>query len=178
MSLEWNSRPDTQKKAPLDLSDSGYQFTGATRYVYPLLYIPISDIPIDAKVALMKRAIEAGDDVNQLDPINDKRVCFGRPLNFAVEYSRANFDYLKDNIPVIKLLLEHGADPRLPGLYREKSALEAMREVSQTKISTTQPEWNKLVPFFQEAFQLMEEAAKRLDGKQRDYSGFSCVNIY
>jgi hypothetical protein len=47
----------------------------------------------------MKQAISAGDNVNQLDPINYKRLCFGCPLNFPAECSRANFDYLKDNIP-------------------------------------------------------------------------------
>jgi hypothetical protein len=161
--LQSTPQPPLTIMAP-DLPNSEYEFRGKDRYVYPLLYVPISDIPIDVKVALVKKAIEAGDDVNQLDTIPDARRCFGRPLDFAVEYSRANFDYLKDNIPVIKLLLDHGADPRLPGPYRERSALEEMRDMAQMKISDKEPEWNKVVPFFKEAFALMDEVAKRLDG--------------
>ena len=177
MRLDWNSRPNPNTKPPFDLSDTDYEFRGPTRYVYPLLYVPISDLPIEVKVALMKKAIEAGDDVNQLDPINDKRMCFGRPLNFAVEYSRANFHFLKDNIPVIKLLLEHGADPRLPGLYHERSALLEMREISQVEIGTKEPEWNMMVPFFKEAYALMDKAAKKLDGKGMNLRLFRMLEL-
>ena len=104
-------------------------------------------------------------------------MCFGRPLNFAVEYSRANFNFLKDNIPVIKLLLESGADPRIPGLYGEMSALEDMKGMSQTETSMKESEllWNQLVPFFQKAHQLMSEAAKKLDGKQEYEDSLSFV---
>jgi hypothetical protein len=91
MPLDWNSRRDPTQKPPLDLSNTGYDFRGRT--------LPISNLPIEVKLALMKGVISAGDNVNQLDPINYKRLCFGCPLNFAAECSRANFDYLKDNIP-------------------------------------------------------------------------------
>lgn len=165
MPLNWNAQPAHTQMPHLNLSNAEYEFRGQTRYVYPLLYIPISNLPINVKVALIKKAIEAGDDINQLDPISDKQICFGRPLNFAVEYSRANFNYLKDNIPMIKLLLEHGADPRLPGLYGERSALQEMREMSQAEISLVNPEQNKLVPFLKEAYKLIDKAAKKLNGR-------------
>ncbi|RFU23869.1 hypothetical protein B7463_g12466, partial [Scytalidium lignicola] len=141
-----------------------YEFRHKTRFIYPLLYIPISDLPISVKVALCKKAIRAGADVNQLDPTTDPRWSYGRPLNFAVEYTRANLDYLKDNIPVIKLLLKHGADPRLSGPLRTRSALDEMRDMAQWGISDKDPQyWNEVVPFFKEAFRLMDQAAKKLD---------------
>ncbi|KAH8810779.1 hypothetical protein F5884DRAFT_830742 [Xylogone sp. PMI_703] len=160
-----------------------YEFRGKSRYIYPLLYVPISDLPLAAKLKMMKQAIKAGDDVNQLDPVGDPHASYGRPLNFAVEYTRANLDYLKDNIPVIKLLLKHGADPRLAGPLGTRSALEEMREMAQWGVDEKDPQyWSELVPFFREAYGLMERRARRLDRRdaRRAYrhdfvNRFSCL---
>ncbi|RFU36214.1 hypothetical protein B7463_g88, partial [Scytalidium lignicola] len=130
------------------------------RFKYPLLYIPASYIPIDEKIALMKQAIEAGDNVNQLDPTPDRRYSRGRPLNVAVDSDILSPAHLKENIPVVKFLLEHGADPRLPGgALSSGSAIDDMRDYSSFKGDY----WNDLKPFFTEALALMEEAARKLD---------------
>lgn len=115
-------------------------------------------------MALMKKAIEAGDDVNQLDPIPG-RYNRGRPIHIASNLDIIGPSYLKENIPVIKFLFEHGADPRLPGGYLSfGSAIDDMRGYSLMK-----PEeyWDDLRPFYTEALALMEEAAQKLDGKSQ-----------
>lgn len=111
----------------------------------------------------MKAAIEAGADVNELDHEPDPRRNHGRPLNFAVEYTISDFKYLKENLPVIELLLQHGADPRLPGMIHTPSPLEEMRRMASVDDRHVK-EWAEVKPFFQKAFAVMREAAEKLDG--------------
>ncbi|KAJ5647703.1 hypothetical protein N7490_004075 [Penicillium lividum] len=64
----------------------------------------------------MKAALLAGAGSNEMDREPDNRRSYGRPLHCVV-HSKGPADFLKENIPLIRLLLEHGADPRLPGPY-------------------------------------------------------------
>ncbi|KAL1962646.1 hypothetical protein VTN77DRAFT_9280 [Rasamsonia byssochlamydoides] len=128
----------------------------------PLFYEPISDHPIEVKLARMKGAIEAGADVNELDHEPDARRNLGRPLDFAVNNGLADFKYLKENLPIIELLLQHGADPRLPGLLDTPSPLEYVRGMARYD-EWRNPQFAHMKPFFRKAFIMMKEAAEKLD---------------
>jgi hypothetical protein len=135
------------------------------KYKPPLFWEPTTDHPISAKLANMKAAIAAGADVNELDKAPDPRRNYGRPLHFASD-CRLNFKYLKENLPLIKLLLESGADPRLPGMMYTDSALEEVKGSLKWALRDErfQPEWKEIIPFLRGAYKLMKEAADRLDG--------------
>lgn len=136
------------------------------KHHHPLFWEPISDHPIDTKLANTRAAIAAGADVNELDQEVDPRRNNGRPLHFALSSTINNFKYLKENLPVIKLLLESGADPRLQGMRYTASALEeAMNELRGVHHNKCfQPEFAEVKPFYQEAYKLLKQAADELDG--------------
>ena len=136
------------------------------KYKPPLFWEPITDHPIKVKLANMRAAIAAGADVNELDKAPDPRRNYGRPLHFASDASHVEFKYLKENLPVIKLLLEAGADPRLPGMMYTDSALEELKFFLKGALRDErfQPEWKEVIPFLREAYMLMKEVADRLDG--------------
>lgn len=132
----------------------------------PLFWEPISGHPIDLKVANIRAAIAAGANVNELDWEVAPRRNNGRSLHLALSSTINNFKYLKENLPVLKLLLESGADPRLPGIGNTGSPLEeAMNELRTIyRNERFQPEWLEVKPFFQAAYKLLKQAAGELDG--------------
>ena len=132
----------------------------------PLFWESITDHPIKVKVANMTAAIALGADVNELDKEPDPRRNYGRPLHFASDASRIEFKYLKEHLPVIELLLEKGADPRLPGMMYTDSALEELKFSLKGALRNErfQPEWKEITPFLREAYMVMKEAADSLDG--------------
>jgi hypothetical protein len=131
-----------------------------------LFWEPTTDQPILVKRANMKVAISLGANVNELDKEPDPRRNYGRPLHFASDASRINFKYLKEHLPLIELLLEEGADPRLPGMMYTDSALEEVKFSLKGALRNErfQPEWKEVIPFLREAYMVMKEAADRLDG--------------
>ncbi|KAJ5629394.1 hypothetical protein N7528_003051 [Penicillium herquei] len=109
----------------------------------------------------MKAAIAAGGDVNELDHAPDPRRSCGRPLDMAVKEDDCNWADLKRNIPVIQLLLAHGADPRLEGVLGAPSPLDYARHRA-TDYPPPEPEEMQL--FYKTVYMLLRDAAKRLDG--------------
>jgi hypothetical protein len=96
----------------------------------PLFWESILEHPVEVKLANMRAAIAAGANVNELDQETYPCRNNGRPLHFALYSTINNFRHLKENLLVIKLLLESGADPRLPGVGYTGSRLEeAMNEL-------------------------------------------------
>lgn len=81
----------------------------------PLFYWPIADVPINEKLARMRETLEAGSDPKEADHSKDPKRQHGRPLHMAISNYEAlgNGSRIYDNIPVIKLLLQYRADPRL-----------------------------------------------------------------
>ena len=64
----------------------------------------------------MRTDIAYGADPNQIDGTRLPRV--GRPLHYAISsYAFINYENLKNDLPIINLLLELGADPRLLGVW-------------------------------------------------------------
>lgn len=118
------SRTTPQKHIKRKHIKRPYQRPWVWRCKSPLFWEPISQNPIGVKFANRRAAIAAGADVNELDHDPDPRKSCGRPLDMAVKEDDCNWADLKRNIPVIQLLLMHGADPRLEGVLGAPSPLD------------------------------------------------------
>ena len=139
------------------------------RVASPLHKQCISNEPLDVRLAAIREAIASGEDPNELGGWKNPGV--GRPLHYALDDS-AQHDYtqLKQNLPVIELLLEAGADPRLPSLKPGRQSpieeLEAwFREYNKGDHSRWAPEDLELQPFYEALLQAMKKAAFAFDGK-------------
>jgi len=133
----------------------------------PLHWQPFSDHPISKKLAAMKAAIDSGADPNELDqPIKNgvrrPELSIGRPLHYAID---TRFDHSRrhENLPVVELLLQHGADPRLEGMEFTKSAIDEIKEDLESQDSNRLSQEN--VAFFREALVIMQKKANELDGR-------------
>lgn len=149
--------------------------SGSVFRVAPLLHQQcISNEVLDVRLAAMRKAIASGEDPNELRGWKNPGV--GRPLYYALDNS-AQHDYaqLKQNLPVIELLLEAGADARLPSLRPGRQLpieeLEAwFREHIKGGHSKWAPEDLELQPFYEAALQAMKKAALILDGKHKSHT--------
>ena len=134
----------------------------------PLCWESLEEHSVSIKLANMRKFLASGQDPNKLDP---KRPDIGRPLHFAItDMCCVDLEQLRQNLPIVKLLLEAGADPRLPNRFDRwtRSPLEELAnwlgdyEVKQREW----PEWQvKLKPFYEAAYKEMRKVADRLDGE-------------
>ncbi|KAN0102204.1 hypothetical protein V8E51_012714 [Hyaloscypha variabilis] len=131
----------------------------------PLHWEPFSDHPISEKLAAMKAAIDSGADPNELDhpTKNGKRrpeLSIGRPLHYAID---TRFDHSRrhENLPVVELLLQHGADPRLEGMEFTKSPIDEIKSDLENPDSKLLSQKN--VAFFRAAMEIMQKKANELD---------------
>lgn len=140
----------------------------------PLLAEPVSEHSIALKLTNMRTALAAGADPNELDNIRSPRT-IGRPLHYAIcDNAFVHLERLKENLPVVKLLLEAGADPRLRGTLIEalpsfgRSPLEELRvwlSMFDEDRGKSWPEFEReLEPFFRAAYREMKKVGDRLDG--------------
>lgn len=118
----------------------------------PLFLEPLShEHTAEEKVAAMRAAISAGADVNEMDHTPYGYGCQnrGRPLHFCL-YSPCD---IARNLPAIKLLLQHGADPRLHGAVPIGSTpLKVAQHYQQHALRPEdQPLWDEVVGLFEEA---------------------------
>ncbi|KAJ5557106.1 hypothetical protein N7494_001021 [Penicillium frequentans] len=134
----------------------------------PLFWEPLSAHSIEIKHANMKAALLAGADPNEMDHEPDNRRSYGRPLHCVV-HSNGPADFMKENVSLIKLLLEHGADPRLPGPKTAQAWASLGSPLFHVEQLATLPNQglNELLEcsFYQEAYQIMKKAADDLDCK-------------
>ncbi len=114
----------------------------------------------------MRAAIAAGADPNELDG----RLRIGRPLNYAIcDSAFVDYAQLKQNLPIVELLLEAGADPRL-GSARpySKSPIQEL-EAWFREFEVHGEEWAEedleLFGFYEKALGAMRKVAERLDGE-------------
>jgi hypothetical protein len=133
----------------------------------PLFWQQTTDLKIEVKLANMRVTINQGADVDELDTEPDAFLNYGRPLHFASDITHIEFKNLKDNLDVIKLLLEKGADPRKPGMMYTDSALEEVKFSLKSALRNGrfQKEWKDVIPFLRDAYEKMKEAADRLDAE-------------
>lgn len=129
----------------------------------PLFREPLSNHPAEEKVDVMRAAIEAGADVNQLDEEPIVGYNEGRPLDTCINgMHMPSGVQLEDNIPVIELLLQHGSDPRLGARPTMFTPVRRARYFAEN----TAPEegkatWKRIIASF-------EEAILRLDAEQKN----------
>ncbi|KAJ5627604.1 hypothetical protein N7490_009832 [Penicillium lividum] len=116
----------------------------------------------------MRAALLAGADPNEMDhePVNIRS--YGRPLHCVV-HSNGPQNYMIDNIPLIELLLEYGADPRLPGPEVLPVNAGLGSPLHHAKLLATFPNhgFEELYEcgFYQEAYRIMKQAADNLDAR-------------
>lgn len=147
----------------------------------PLFYWPVANVPVEEKLARMREALENGSDPNEVDHSTDRREQQGRPLHMCMNPSKehSGSGRFLDNAPVIKLLLDYGADPRLYGVPSNPHMMGyPKRPVDDARLSLESVrKWkdefftypggkDRQMAFYEEAYRLMKEAEDRLDGKQ------------
>jgi hypothetical protein len=123
----------------------------------------IAEHPTSLKLGNMKAALSAGADPNEMDHERDPRRSLGRPLHCAIR-DWGNPNYIKENIPAIKLLLEHGADPRLSGSEVKPASLGLQLPLECAR-RLAMGEWRGMdellvCGYYAEAYRVMKEAAE------------------
>jgi hypothetical protein len=131
----------------------------------PLLFYPLSNLPMKTRLEAMRTAIAEGADPNQLDKRNHTRI--GRPLNYAINESWPEHDgyyvQLKQNLPIIELLLDAGADPRIASwrLY-SSSPIEELEWYFKNYNDTWSEELKGLYEFYEKALSAMKKLLRSL----------------
>lgn len=143
------------------------------RVAPPLHKLCISNDPLDDRLPAIRQALASGEDPNELG--GWKHAGVSRPLHYAIsDHIGHDFAQLKQNLPVVELLLEAGADPRLPGLGPYKSPMEELENwliaYNDGDHSGWQTEELELQPFFEAALQAMKKVALVLDGKHKTHA--------
>jgi hypothetical protein len=132
----------------------------------PLLWEPISENPLEVRLANMRAAITAGADPNELDGPKKHRV--GRPLHYALCNSAfVNYKTLMQNLPIVELLLESGADPRLLALSYKSPIddLSVWLKNYEVMCAVWTTEDLELKPLYEAAYKAMKKVADKLDGE-------------
>lgn len=134
----------------------------------PLHYFAISNDPLSTRLPAMRAALASGEDPNKI--AGSKNPGLGRPLHYAIDDS-AGHDYaqLKQNLPVIELLLKEGADPRLPNQMGKSpiEELEAWFREYDKGHETWAEEDLGLYDFNKAALETMKVVAAKLDGVEK-----------
>ena len=131
----------------------------------PLHWEPVSGHPISEKFAAMKAALDSGADPNELDHQRRTERSIGRPLHYATEYTTFDHSRRHENLPLIKLLLQHCADPRLHGMECTKSPIDEMKTVVEFNSPDLKWATEQDMVFFRGALEMMKEKANELDGR-------------
>ncbi|TGO09630.1 hypothetical protein BTUL_0159g00160 [Botrytis tulipae] len=81
----------------------------------------------------MRAAHESGADPNALDKAPRPGRSMGRPLHYATDVTHFDFMPRYENLPIVELLLEFGADPRMEGMGETReSPLEDVERIVKT----------------------------------------------
>ncbi|KAF2126320.1 hypothetical protein P153DRAFT_388361 [Dothidotthia symphoricarpi CBS 119687] len=147
------------------------EFRDSVHRVAPPLHVQsISNEPLDVRLAAIRQAIAAEENPNQLGGWKNPGVA--RPLHYAIDDS-AQHDYkqLKQNLPVIELLIKAGADPRLPDLQPGRRSpiqkLDSWFKAYNESHSSWATEDLELYPFYKAALRIMKKTAAELDAQDK-----------
>lgn len=191
-SLPPASAPQFVSRSTLDqMRDAGNPHPDANWVAqtrHPLFWEPLQDKPVAAKLAAMRAALDnsPGADPNMIDREPEAARNRGRPLHCAIAAGRTlsrnqgddmpTWAATRGNLPVVELLLEHGADPRLggqdaaaarPGLGPQR----LLSPIEEAEVNMAYPTGNldedfeEVKAFYTQALALMKTAAERLDRK-------------
>lgn len=124
-------------------------------------------------MAAVRKALASREDPNELGGWRNPGE--GRPLHYALDDSaQHSWTQLEQNLPIVELLLEAEADPRLPCLNPgHESPIEELeawfRAYNEGGQSTWAPEDLELQPFHAAVLQAMKKVALALDGKHKPH---------
>jgi hypothetical protein len=144
----------------------------------PLITVPLTARTTPEKLSAMREAIASGHDVNAHDDEPVLGYNEGRPLDACFNnVHMAHGARVQDNLPVVELLLEHGADPRLkarsqlhPPIYHAHYYLEqAKSRFKSEEDEKKRGDWEEGLVFWGKVDAMFEEAVKRLN--ERDKNG-------
>ncbi|TGO37648.1 hypothetical protein BHYA_0092g00310 [Botrytis hyacinthi] len=127
----------------------------------PLHWEIVSGHPIDEKLSNMRAALKSGADPNALDKVRCAEQSMGQPLHYATDTLHFDFMPRYENLPIVKLLLEFGADPRMDGTAGlRESPLEDVERI----VRTNYPKLGERdMEFFKAALIVMKEKARELE---------------
>lgn len=144
---------------------------------HPLFWEPLQHKPVADKLASMRAALDQGADPNMLDREPEAPRHSGRPLHCAIAAGRTlsrrqgavPWAATRDNLPVVELLLERGADPRLPGQPSPLPFLLSPIEEAEVNMAypatTPGEDPAEVEDFYRRALLMMRAAAEKLDRK-------------
>ena len=134
----------------------------------PLFSEILSPHPLPQKLANIRIFLSSGSDPNELDNLSRHQI--GRPLHYALS-TDAGYDNLKRNLPIIKLLLEAGADPRLRGegvkgfpTFGQSALDEVKALMGDGNVNGGGEDFKGLKEFYEGAWKEMKRVADGLDG--------------
>jgi hypothetical protein len=118
----------------------------------------------ETMLAACRAAIANGEDVNALDTLPHVGHNEGRPLDACLRQTHMPGDKsINENLPVIELLLEHGADPRL---FSRSVGVGAIPIQLARRYSIKEDETEENRAFWKHLLKLFEEAIIRIDAKK------------
>lgn len=130
-----------------------------------IFWASISRYSLQCKLAELLAALEDGADPNEQESEPIVQLRSGRPLDLCLDESKADFgeESILNNIPVIQMLLDYGADPRLDPIPQLKGKppcpLQPVEEARRRAGVTKGP----VKEFYKEAYVILKKAADRLD---------------
>lgn len=131
----------------------------------PLITEPISNHSVEIMLAACRAAIANGDDVNAPDTLPHVGYNEGRPLDACLRQTHMpGKKSIVENLPVIELLLEHGADPRLSS---RSVGVGAIPMLLARRYSVDAEEKEEHRAFWKHLLGLFEEAIVRIDAKKK-----------
>lgn len=134
----------------------------------PLHGEPLTNHPVEVKLARIREAIAAGADINGLDDSDPACHREGRPLDACLRMTHmASGATFYSNVHVIELLLEHGADPRLRDTKTVFISPLKVAEYNAGKESHSE----KTKAFYGQVLQMFRDAIAKLEEKERAEQG-------
>lgn len=129
-----------------------------------LITEPLSSHSVDTMLAACRAAIANGEDVNALDTVPQLVYNEGRPLDACLRQAHMpGKKSINENLPVIELLLEHGADPRL---YSRSVGPQAIPMLLARRYAVDEEETEENRAFWVRVLRLFEEAIVKIDAKE------------
>lgn len=129
-----------------------------------LIMEPLSLHSAEVMLAACRAAIANGEDVNAPDTLPLLGHNEGRPLNACLRQTHMPGDKsIMENLPVIELLLEHGADPRL---FWRSVGVQNIPILQAKRFSINKEMTEEERKFWKHLLRLFEEAILRIDAKE------------